>query len=71
MLRACSLTSFYLNDELVDTEYLTWSNRQPNGSRNHKKMQALTNLRLLAYTLANGQDYGEENIVKQWIKEVQ
>lgn len=72
MLRACSSTSFYLNGELIDTNYLEWNNRQPNGGRNHKKLQALTNLRLLAYSLADGQQYEEEEyLVQQWIREVQ
>lgn len=70
MLRACSPTSFYLNGELIDTNYLEWSARIPNGGRNHKKLQAVTNLRLLAYTLNSGQRYDDENSVRQWIKEI-
>lgn len=77
MLRACSPTSFYLNGELIDTNYLEWSARIPKGGRNHKKtsriikkLQAVTNLRLLAYTLNSGQRYDDENSVKEWIKEI-
>lgn len=70
MLRACSQTSFYLNGELIDTNYLEWSARIPNGGRNHRKLQAVTNLRLLAYTLSSGQNYDDENSVNEWIKEI-
>lgn len=70
MLRPCSSTSFYLNGELIDTNYLEWSNRKPDGGRNHRKAQAVTNLKLLAYTLSRGLEYNDENSVKEWIKEI-
>lgn len=73
MLRPYSTTSFYLDNELVDTEMILWNIRQPNGATVHKRIQAVTKLRAVANELANGysisEDLVNDNLVRKWIRE--
>lgn len=70
MLSPNSMMSFYLDDELIDVSYLMWENRHPNGARNHKRIQALTSLRLTAEFLLMGDDQVKETDVQRWLKEI-
>ena len=69
MLEAYSKTSFYLNGELIDTNWLEWENRNPNGCSNHKRLQAVTKLRMTASELLEGYQHFDENTIKRWLKE--
>lgn len=69
MLKPYSMTSFYLNDELIDTNYLQWNNRMPNGASNHRRIQAVTKLRLVAEDLTRGYHDVSEDLICKWIKE--
>lgn len=71
MLRAYSRTSFYIDNYLVDTSWLEWENRTPNGCSNHKRLQAVTKLRMIASELLEGQQYIDEDTIKRWLKEAQ
>ncbi len=70
MLRACSPNSFYLDEELVDVNWLDWGCRIPNGARIHKRKQAITKLKLVAESLLVGCDDGTtENLIYKWLQE--
>jgi len=69
MLRACSSNSFYLDAELVDLNWLEWDCRKPNGARNHKRIQALTKLRLTAENLLSGYHDATEDLIYTWLQE--
>jgi hypothetical protein len=69
-LKGNTTTSFYLNDELIDTVMLAYQGRLPNGGRNHKRNTALAKLTLLAHYLNDNQIYEDnEDNIRQWIEE--
>lgn len=69
-----SNTSFFLNGELIDTIMLNYEAQRAGGAgaRGHRRLQAVTKLRIVASELASGYDspYGEE-VIKSWLKDCQ
>lgn len=67
MLKAYSRTSFYLNNELIDTTYIEYMASRRAGS--HKKLQAVAKLKVIADSLVDGYQDADENTIRKWIQE--
>lgn len=67
-----SETAFYLDGQLIDTVMLNYEAQKLGGhnAKGHKKIQAVSKLRILARELAlgYGSPYGED-IIKGWLKD--
>lgn len=67
MLKPYSKSSFYLDGELIDTNKIEYEVSKRSG--NHKKLQAVCKLRLVAQALEQGYKDATEETIRKWIQE--
>jgi len=61
--------SFYLDDELIDLEWLAYEARSIFGGRIHQISNKILPLRFIAFDLMEGYDFNED-YVREIVKEV-
>lgn len=70
MLTPKTKSSFYLDDNLIDTEMLKYQIRNCGAGLIHQKNQSLCKLRMVASELYSGYLYEDEILVRKWIEEL-